>query len=115
MFVSQGLQVLVVSVAIGAFFVVFGALAVGAEVRESWLATKGSNVLDLTLFGQPIQITEELLRVSGGIAAFSGVYYAIAVLTDATYREEFLEGVTQDMRQIFGARAEYLTARAQKT
>ena len=33
MFVSQALQILVVSVAIGAFFVVFGALAVGADVR----------------------------------------------------------------------------------
>jgi hypothetical protein len=110
MFVSQALQVLVVSVAIGAFFVVFGALAVGADVREAWLVTEGKDLLDLTLFGQPIQITGALLRVSGGIAAFSGVYYAIAVLTDATYREEFLEGVTEEMRTTFRARTKYLAA-----
>jgi hypothetical protein len=110
MFVSQALQVLVVSIAIGAFFVVFGALAVGAEVRESWSVHSGSTVLNLTLFGQPIQITEALLRVSGGIAAFSGVYYAIAVLTDTTYREEFLEGVTEEMRTTFRARTAYLAA-----
>ena len=28
------------------------------------------------------QVTEELLRVAGGIAAFCGLYFAIAVLTD---------------------------------
>ncbi|HEY6779444.1 MAG TPA: hypothetical protein VI111_00735 [Thermoleophilaceae bacterium] len=111
MFVSQALQVLVVSVAIGAFFVVFGALAVGAHVREAWLVTTGSELLSFDLFGQPIQITEALLRVSGGIAAFSGVYYAIAVLTDTTYREEFLDGVTNEMRTTFRARAEYLHLR----
>ncbi|MET0974031.1 MAG: DUF3866 family protein, partial [Thermoleophilaceae bacterium] len=108
MFVSQGLQVLVVSVAIGAFFVVFGALAVGADVREAWGVEEGAELLDFTLFGNPVQITEALLRVSGGIAAFSGLYYTIAVLTDSTYREEFLENVTGEMRETFRARAEYL-------
>lgn len=108
MFVSQGLQVLVVAVAIGAFFVVFGALAVGPEVRESWDVTEGADLIQFTLFGNPVQITEALLRVSGGIAAFAGLYYAIAVLTDATYREEFLENVTAEMRQVFRARSEYL-------
>jgi hypothetical protein len=40
MFVSQALQILVVSLAIGAFFVVFGALAVGPDVSGgvAWLA-----------------------------------------------------------------------------
>jgi hypothetical protein len=56
-------------------------------------------------------VTEELLRVSGGIAAFSGLYYAIAVLTDATYREEFLDELTEEMGDTFRARAEYLAAR----
>ena len=38
------------------------------------------------LLGVHAQVSEELLRVSGGIAGFSGLYYAVAVLTDATYR-----------------------------
>ena len=36
-------------------------------------------------------MTNELLRVAGGLAAFSGFYFAIAVFTDSTYRGEFLE------------------------
>jgi hypothetical protein len=112
MFVSQALQILVVSLAIGAFFVVFGALAVGADVREAWDVAHENVIVRLTLFGEPVQVTEALLRVSGGIAAFAGLYYAIAVLTDSTYRQEFRDELTHEMADSFAARAEYLKVRA---
>jgi hypothetical protein len=112
MFVSQALQILVVSVAIGAFFVVFGALAVGPEVRDAWEVERQGVVLRMTLFGEQVQVTEALLRVSGGIAAFAGLYYAIAVLTDATYRQEFRDELTEEMADSFAARAEYLQLRS---
>ena len=57
-------------------------------------------------------ISQGLLRVAGAIAAFTGLYYAIAVLTDATCREEFLDELTTEMRTTFKARAEYLMLRA---
>ena len=72
MFVSQALQVLVVSLAVGAAFTLFGTLAIGAEVRESWIGSEGNVLLTINLFGSPAQITEELLRVSGGIARSPG-------------------------------------------
>jgi hypothetical protein len=50
--------------------------------------------------------------VSGGIAIFSGLYWAVAVLTDASYREEFLDDLTREMSETFKARAEYLALRA---
>ena len=111
MLVSQLLQVLVVSLAVGGFFVAFGAIAIGPEVRESWIGDNGNVLLTLDFLGERVQVTEELLRVSGGIAAFSGLYYAIAVLTDATYRDEFLDEITGEMRATFRARAEYLELR----
>lgn len=108
MFVSQALQVLVVSVAVGGFFVLFGTLAIGPEVRESWIGSPGDSVLGLTLLGERVDVTVELLRVSAGIAAFSGLYYAIAVLTDSTYREEFLDDLIGEMRVTFEQRTAYL-------
>jgi len=111
MLVSQGLQILVVSLAVAGFFVAFGALAIGPEVRESWIGSNGNVLFTINLLDEPIQITEQLLRVSGGIALFSGLYYAIAVLTDSTYREEFLDELTDEMGDTFRARAEYLSAR----
>ena len=112
MFVSQALQVLVVSLAVGGFFVAFGALAIGPEVRDSWLGENGNVLVTISFLGERVQITEELLRVSAGISVISGLYYAIAVLTDATYREEFLDEITGDMRETFRARAEYLGLRS---
>jgi len=50
--------------------------------------------------------------VSSALAAFSGLYYAIAVLSDATYREEFLDELQTSLRQTFADRARYLRARA---
>jgi len=54
----------------------------------------------------------ELLKVSSGLAAFSGLYYAIAVLSDATYREEFLSDLQTSLHETFADRARYLQARA---
>ena len=109
--VSHALQVIVVALGVGAFFVVFGALSVGPEVRESWIGSTGNSLLTLDLLGERIDVTEELLRVSGGIAAVSGLYYAIAVLTDATYREQFLDRMGAEMQATFRARVEYLELR----
>ena len=108
LFVSQALQVLVVSFGVGMFFIVLGALAVGPELTRAWTGSPGNLLFDFQLLGHPVQVTEELLRVSAAIAAFSGVYYAISTLTDATYREEFLSEITKEMKETFGARAQYL-------
>jgi hypothetical protein len=37
----------------------------------------------------------------------------VAVLTDSTYREEFLEELTGDLRAVFADRARYLELRRQ--
>ena len=60
-----------------------------------------------------VRVTVELLRVSAGIAALSGLYYSVAVLTDSTYREEFLEELTGDLRAVFADRARYLELKRQ--
>jgi hypothetical protein len=113
LFVSQAVQVLIVSVTVGAFFVVFGLFAIDQAVRIEWLGEPGGNtLLTIHLAGEDFQLTEELLRVAGGLAAFSGFYFAVAMLTDSTYREEFLEELTDEMQTSFKARAEYLRIRA---
>jgi hypothetical protein len=111
MFVSQALQVVVVSAAVAIFFVVIGALLVGTQVREFFMSSDGTVLFSFDLFGSPIEITRELLRVSAGIAAFSGFYYAVAVLTDGSYRQEFLSEFTDELRDTFRIRADYLKLR----
>jgi hypothetical protein len=112
LFVSQALQVLFVSLFIGAFFVLFGLLAIDEAARESWLGTDELNVLlTVSIGGDQFELTEQLLRVAGGLAAFSGFYFAVAMVTDSTYREEFLEELTEEMEVSFKARTAYLGLR----
>lgn len=103
LFVGQGLQVLVVVVAVGAFFVAFGLLVITEGVQEGWIGRPPEHVA----FG----VTRELLQAAAAVAAVSGLNFAIAVLTDTHYREEFLDEVTGELRQTFAARVEYLAAR----
>jgi hypothetical protein len=112
LFISQALQVLVVAVAVGLFFAAFGTLAIPPDVQTGWLGHAPHSLLDFRLVGGHQTVSRELLRVSAAIAAFSGLYYAIAVLTDSTYRDEFLDELTDEMRATFAARAEYLRVRA---
>jgi hypothetical protein len=100
LFVSQSLQILTVTLAVWAFFVAFGLLTIGDGIIESWVG-HAPHVYALG-------ITTELLQVAGAIAALSGLYYAIAVQTDATYRQEFLSEITDEMRGSFVARVAYL-------
>lgn len=110
MFVSQALQVLVVSLSIGLFFLAFGAVAISDHVVEAWIGHGRHVVVDLSAIGLDVQLSRELLRVATAIASLSGLYYAIAVLTDGTYREEFLTELTGEMRSSFELRAAYLRA-----
>jgi hypothetical protein len=111
LFVSQALQILLVAVAVGAFFVAFGALVVSAAVIESWTGTDGRQLLALSVGDIKVLVTLELLRVSAGIAALSGLYYSVALLTDSTYRQEFLQELTGELREVFADRPRYLALR----
>ncbi len=112
MFVSQALQVLLVSLMIALFLTVFGVLAVDEGIRTQWLGSPGHELFHFQLLGERLELTAQLLRVAGGLAAFSGFYFAIAMFTDSTYREEFLGELTSEMRRSFKDRAEYLRLRA---
>jgi hypothetical protein len=111
MFVSQSVQVLMVSAMICAFLIAFGVLAVDETLRVEWIGTAGDERLAFELFGERVELTDELLRVAAGLAAFSGFYFSIAIFTDSTYRQEFLDEITAEMRESFEQRAEYLRLR----
>lgn len=114
LFVSQALQVIVVTILIALFFAVFGLFSVTEDVRDAWIGSGGDELFTVPLFGDEFEVTSELLKVSAGLAAFSGLYFAIAMLTDASYREEFLDEVTGELRQTFRDRVAYLSLRGER-
>lgn len=108
--VTEGTQILLVSVMIFAFFTLFGFLAISPPVVESWLGAPPEAVAVLDLWGQRMVLSEELLHVAAFLAAFSGLYFTVVLLTDATYREEFLDDVVSEVRDAFAVRAVYRAA-----
>ncbi len=107
---SQGVQILLVSLMIGAFFVVFGLLTVTPETGAAWSGGEVHVVADWLWWGRPVALTAELLQVAGFLTAFSGFYFTVYVLTDTTYRHEFLDDVLSEVREALAVRAVYLAA-----
>lgn len=108
--VSQILQVLLVTALVWVFFAVSGALLVDPSVAEAWVGEPAEVLFTLTLpGGTDIPVTRELLKAAFGVAAFSGLYYTVAMLVDATYRDEFMTELTDRIRSTFETRREYLS------
>jgi hypothetical protein len=106
--ISEMLQVLFVSAAVWLFYVVLGTLLVSAEVRAEWLIRAEQVVWEIAWFGERMQVTAELLRVATGVATFAGLYYAVTILIDPAYRDQFVDSLTEELHDTFDRRSEYL-------
>ncbi len=100
--ISQALQVLLLSLAVYAFFVAFGAVAIQDEVITSWLGHPPEPFLEAI----PM-ITHELVRVATFLAAFSGLYFTVYAVSDETYRKQFFASLIKQLRRAVGVRTVY--------
>jgi hypothetical protein len=107
---SQALQVTFVALLLTSFFTLFGFLAIPEDTAAAWTALEGGvNVLaSVDVGAHTLVISEPLLRVSGFLGAFTGMYFTVVLSTDATYREEFAEDVGPQIRQALAVRVAYL-------
>jgi hypothetical protein len=104
--VSQATQVLLLSVSVWLFFLVFGRVAISDDVINTWVAHGAPHATPL--LGR-LGLSTELLQVSIFLAGFSGLYFTVYAVTDATYREQFFTPIIRDLEQAVGVRAAYLT------
>jgi hypothetical protein len=104
--ISQAVQMLLVGAIAGVFYVGFGLLAVRRDTVLQWTtATELDPIVEFDLLGGAVLLTWEHLAVAGFIAAFSVLQFAVASVTDASYREEFYDDVTRDVRNVLAVRA----------
>jgi len=107
---SQAVQVFLLALAVWAFFVGFGMVAISDSVIEAWI---GAEPTPGQLFGVTIAaVPNELVQVSIFLAAFSGLYFTVYAVTDATYREQFFTEIVEDLEASIGVRSAYLALRA---
>ncbi|MYE32864.1 MAG: hypothetical protein F4X80_09495 [Chloroflexi bacterium] len=110
--ISLATQVLFVSVLVWGFFVVLGILAFDEGLIASWTESEPQVLAEVSGL-QGAVVTAELLQVATFLAAFSGFYFTISVVTSRDYREEFFEEIVGELRQAFAVRAVYLGVVAQ--
>lgn len=102
---SQAIQVLLLSVALFAFFVVFGDLTIPDATVEAWT---GQAVTDLpSRLGGRLPVTNELVQVSVFLASFSGLYFTVSAVTDETYRRQFFAGLSSELERAVAVHAVY--------
>jgi hypothetical protein len=108
-----GVQIAVVSLLVGGFYVVFGLLVVREETIAQW-TTNGSASHNVLWRGEiadaSIVLTKSLLKVAAFLAAFGGLQVTVSALTDPTYREAFFDDLVAELRQVLAVRAAYLAA-----
>lgn len=99
--IAQFVQILLLAFAVFGFFLLFGAVAIDESVVDSWLGHGP------TFPPGPEVVSFELARVSIFLAAFSGLYFTVYAVTDATYREQFFTAITHELERAVNARVAY--------
>jgi hypothetical protein len=109
---SQAIQITATAVAMFGFFVLFGFLAISADIAAGWTGSPVHILADVTVGGRTLVVTEPLLRVAGFLGAFAGMYFTVVLSTDSTYREEFAEDIGPELRRALAVRLLYRRALA---
>ena len=105
--VVQLTQIVLLTLTVIAFLVLFGAVTITPDVVEAWLGAPGHPVLGLT------RVSRELVQVAVFLGAFSGFYLTVSTLTDDNYRQELYGEVGRHLQRAIGVRAVYRALRDQ--
>lgn len=99
--VSQVIQVLLLSLSVFGFFLVFGAVTMDPRVITAWIGQDPTPVLGQVL------VSRELIQVATFLSAFSGLYFTVYAVTDETYRGQFFTEIIDELERAVGAREIY--------
>jgi hypothetical protein len=105
--IAQIVQVLLLALAVFAFFVVFGLLIMEPETIKGWT---GEETLRSVPFFERANM--ELLQVSTFLAAFSGLYFTVYAVTDEVYRKQFFTSIVRELERAVSLRVAYRALRA---
>jgi len=109
--VAQAVQVLLLALAVFAFFLLFGVVAMEPAVVSQWTggALHPPDGPVGAWLGERLSL--ELLRVSTFLAAFSGLYFTVYAVTDEMYRSQFFSAVLRELESAVAARSAYRALR----
>ena len=109
--INQLLQSTFVALLVMAFLVVFGTIALPAEVQERWIGEPVSTLLRFELLGEERRLSGQLLTVSALLAGIVGLYFTgLAITEGGANRGDYFRRALAEVRQLLAARAVYLAA-----
>jgi hypothetical protein len=109
--ITQVVQVLLLAVAVFAFFIVFGAVVMEPTVVASWTGEPLHPLVGDLGRWEGDRLSRELVQVSVFLAAFSGLYFTVYAVTDDLYRRQFFATVTRELERAVSARIAYRSLR----
>jgi len=112
LFVAQSIQITLVAVINTAFYLAFGLFTVREETMLQWttaseLTSESDWAVRYSLWGEQLLFSRQLLLVAGFMGLLSGLQFTVSVVTDAGYRAEFAEDMTEELRSALAVRAVY--------
>ena len=108
--IAQLVQVLLLSLAVFVFFLVFGLLIMHPDVIAGWTGQDRMTSVK-TRFDWLERFNVELLQVSIFLAAFSGLYFTVYAVTDDVYRRQFFTSILRELERAVSARVVYRALR----
>lgn len=105
LFVAQAVQIVIFSVLVFAFFLVFGTLVLSPEAEAEFLA--GQVLTPGKLFGFNVGFSNAMLQVSLFLAAFSGLSFTASTTAEEPYRRSFFDPLLEDVAFSLAARDAY--------
>jgi hypothetical protein len=104
--VIQTVQVVLLSLTVFVFFMLFGSLVMDNDTQLAWTQQES-----LPQVPHLSHVTFSLVKVSLFLASFSGFYFTVSAVTDDTYRRQFFSVVESQLERAVGMRAVYLATR----
>jgi hypothetical protein len=104
---SQVITATVIALIVAAFFIVLGVLTVDRGAIVSWLGHGPRVVGSLSVAGHEYVLSNELLRVSAFLGAFTGFYFIVSSSTDEKMRADLASGHRQHLRACLAVRHVY--------
>lgn len=107
---GQLIQSAFVALIVAAFLVVFGVVALPANLQERWIGEGITGLATLDMLGEMRVLTLELVTTSCLLGSVVGLYFTGLAVTDSAYRNAHFDRIVDEVRQLLAAHAFYVAA-----
>jgi hypothetical protein len=104
---GQGLQIVLVTIALVLVLLLFGVLLFPVSLQAEWAGAPTQVLASVPVLGRELTLTTTLVTVALTLGAFCGLYFTVSALSDAAYRAEFFSDADRALRRVFAVRTVY--------